>query len=266
MRRILIVLCYFIVHDAVAIELIAHRGYSCRTFENTVRSVNYAWLAGADGVELDLRVSKDGVVFLYHDDNINGRLISKLDYADINSAVNFTAPTFEMILNLGEPPGHFVLDLKEKDPSKYESLALLITASEIDQSHFVVQSASVAVLMAVKEQLPNARFYYLTHLKRTFPFYRVPKSKSVVAKIEGVGVDGLSVKGRKFIDQGFVQDIKDAGYLVNVWTINDPSRASYYRDIGVDGIITDFIEHVRSEVLNGTKFNGQCMSAAQDAS
>jgi len=266
MYRILIALCSFIALDAVAIEFIAHRGYSCGTFENTILSVRNAWLVGSDGVELDLRVSKDGVVFLYHDDDIDGRSISRLDYAEVNSAMEITAPTFESILNLGEPPGYFVLDLKEMDPNKYESLAPLILASAVEQSRFVIQSNSVAVLAAVKEQLPGAEFYYLTHLKRMFPLYRAPKSNSIVARIEGFNVDGVSLKGRGFIDQRFIQDFKDAGYLVNVWTINDPARASYYRGIGVDGLITDFIEQVRSEVLDGKNFEGQCLDAVQDAS
>jgi glycerophosphoryl diester phosphodiesterase len=265
MSRILIALCSFIALDAVAIEFIAHRGYSCGTLENTVLSVSNAWLVGSDGVELDLRVSKDGVVFLYHDDKIDGRSISKLDYAEVNSAVEIGAPTFESILNLGEPPGYFVLDLKEMEPGKYESLARLISASAVEQSHFVIQSTSEAVLAALKEQLPDAKFYYLTHLKRTFPLYRAPKSNIIVARIEGFNVDGVSLKGRGFIDQRFIQDFKGAGYLVNVWTINDPARASYYRDIGVDGLITDFVEQVRSEVIDGKIFEGQCLGAIQDA-
>jgi glycerophosphoryl diester phosphodiesterase len=266
MRRILLVLCYCFVHDAMAIELIAHRGYSCRTLENTIGSVNYAWRAGSDGVEIDLRVSKDGVVFLFHDDNIHDILISKMDYSEIGSLVEYTAPSFESILDLGNPPGYFVLDLKDKDPARYISIAALITKSGINQNRFVVQSNNTAALMAVKEYLPGASFYYLSHLKRRFPFYLTPRPSRVLNRIRGLEIDGVSVKGRRFIDEHFVQEFKEAGYLVNVWTINDPARASYYRDIGVDGIITDVIEEIRSELFDGRKIEGQCLSSGQDVS
>jgi len=264
MRCILITICLFSVHQAVAIDIIAHRGYSCRAPENTVGSVNDAWLAQADGVELDLRVSKDGVVFLHHDDDIRGRLISKLNYAEISSIDETAVPSFESILNVGTPPGYFVLDLKEEKPDKYESLSALIARSGIEPSHFVIQSTSIATLMTVKKRLPDAKYYFVSNLKRRFPFYLTPRPKRVVSRLENFKIDGVSLKGHDFIDRSFVQEIKEAGYLVNIWTINDPARTSYYRDIGVDGLITDFVEQVRSEVVDGRRFEGRCLDEVQD--
>ena len=266
MTRILIALCLFIAHESPAIEFIAHRGYACGTLENTVKSVQYAWLAGADGVELDLRVSRDGIIFLYHDDNINGQPIDKLDYEDISSPRRPNAPKLEQILALGEPPGYFILDLKETDPNKYEPLPSLLAASGIGEDRFVIQSTNIVALAVLKKRMPNARFLYLSHLKRTFPLYRAPKPKRIIANIAGIGLDGVSLKGRQFIDEQFVMKIRAAGYDVNIWTINDPDRAIYYRDIGVDGLITDFVEELRSEVLDGKKFEKKCLSSVHDAS
>lgn len=246
-------------------EIIAHRGYSCGTLDNTAKSVEYAWLAGADGVEVDLRVSRDGVVFLYHDDNVNGRSISKADYADIVMPGRPNAPALKTILDLAEPLGYFVLDLKESDPNKYLSLPLLIADSGIAESRFTIQSTNIATLVAMKRELPNAKYFYLSHLKRTFPFYRIPKPEKIMQRIEGLEFDGVSLKGRQFINEFFVQEFKSAGYRVNIWTINDPARGAFYQKIGVDGLITDFVEEIRSEVLDGRRFEGQCPSTTIDA-
>jgi glycerophosphoryl diester phosphodiesterase len=59
------------------VEIIAHRGYSARTPENTLVAIDAAVTARADAVEFDLQVSADGVPVLLHDDTLertsNGR-------------------------------------------------------------------------------------------------------------------------------------------------------------------------------------------------
>lgn len=49
---------------------IAHRGFSALYPENTFRAIEAAMLSQADGFECDLRMTKDGVVVLFHDDNL----------------------------------------------------------------------------------------------------------------------------------------------------------------------------------------------------
>ena len=260
-KRVFLILSVLITHEASAVEIIAHRGYSCGKLENTIESVEDAWLAGADGVELDLRVSRDKVIFLYHDNSIDGRPITRSDYAEIVARKQSSAPKLVDILGLGDPPGYFILDLKEPDPAKYRSLPLLISESGIDERRIAFQSSRIEVLTFLKGQLPEARFFYLSHLKRRFPLYRTPKPESILAVVDGYGVDGVSLKGRQFLDESFVREIKDAGYRVNIWTINDPVRATYYRELGVDGLITDFVEDVRAEAIDEVQSARQCSSS-----
>jgi len=262
MSRILTVLCCFLAQNTGAVDVIAHRGNACDAIENTTKAVQAAWMVGADAVEVDLRVSKDGVIFLYHDEDIRDQPASNLIYSAIRSGSENVAPSFETILRQGTPPGYYILDLKENDAGKYRFLATLIAESEIDPGYFAIQSASTDVLKGVREYLPTARFFYLADLDRTFPFYRVPKAQNLLKKLEGLGIDGVSLKGRSFLDKQFIQTIKEAGYRVNVWTINDPARATFYRDIGVDGIITDFVARTRSAVVD-EKWLGEFCAATR---
>ena len=235
-----------LAQDLLAVELIAHRGYACRAAQNSVAAVDDAWLAKADGVEIDLRVSKDGVVLAYHDEDIAGRAVAGMRYEEISRIAGHAAPTLRSILDIGTPPGYFVWDLKEKDAAKYAPLASLIAQTGIDPERVLVQGQSVYVLTAVRATLPDAKFYYLSDLKRSAPFFRAPGADTILARIGDAGLDGVSLKGRRFIDSAFVERLKAAGYRVNVWTINDPSRITHYRNIGVDAVITDELQGARA--------------------
>lgn len=49
------------------VEIIAHRGFSARAPENTMAAIEAAIAQGADAIEFDLRVTRDGVPVLFHD-------------------------------------------------------------------------------------------------------------------------------------------------------------------------------------------------------
>ena len=60
-----LMLCQCVV--AVDVEIIAHRGASHDAPENTLESVKLGWVQGADAVEVDVYLSKDGYIVLHHD-------------------------------------------------------------------------------------------------------------------------------------------------------------------------------------------------------
>ena len=65
-------LCMFflpVLVSAVDVEIIAHRGASFDAPENTLESVNLGWAKQADAVEVDVYLSKDGQIVVFHDHN-----------------------------------------------------------------------------------------------------------------------------------------------------------------------------------------------------
>src|SRR6476660_9073587 len=52
-------------------QIFAHRGYSAAYAENTMRAFAAAEKAGADGLELDVQVTKDGEVVVIHDEKVD---------------------------------------------------------------------------------------------------------------------------------------------------------------------------------------------------
>lgn len=53
-------------------KIIAHRGYSSLYPENTMHAFKEAVATGADGIELDVQLSADGELMIYHDNDISG--------------------------------------------------------------------------------------------------------------------------------------------------------------------------------------------------
>ncbi len=263
MNHFLVVLSAFLVVEAMAVEIIAHRGYSCGSSDNTVDAVKLAWAVEADGVEVDLRTTNDGVIVLYHDEKFNGRFLSEQNYEDIHRESNGTIPTLEQVLAIGNSPGYFVLDLKSDDSSDYDSLPMLIEASGKGQHQIIVQGPSIPVLRNVSAGLPGAAYYYLSDLKRKLPFFSKPKPTSILKEINGLRAMGVSLKGRRFLTPEFFNVFKEAGYRVHVWTVNDSARAMEYVAMGADGIITDAVERIQSELEGKNEDENLCSQMLQ---
>src|SRR5215218_8233942 len=66
---------------------IAHRGMPRRERENTLASFAAALAAGADGIELDVHASVDGVVVVHHDSHLRGGVaIAQTQWRDLERA------------------------------------------------------------------------------------------------------------------------------------------------------------------------------------
>ena len=82
--------------------VIAHRGASVDRPENTVAAFAEARVQGADWVELDVRLSADGVLVVHHDAHLaDGRLIRLVDSDDLPADVPSLAEAFEAAEGMG---------------------------------------------------------------------------------------------------------------------------------------------------------------------
>ena len=73
--------------------VLAHRGYHAELPENTLAAFDAARGQGADGVETDVRVTRDGTPILFHDRLIQGREISALTHAELAALAGVAVPT-----------------------------------------------------------------------------------------------------------------------------------------------------------------------------
>lgn len=223
-----------------ALETIAHRGYACGTVENTLESVRKAWAVSVDAVEVDVRVSIDGVAYLYHDDELDSRGVADMTYAQLQEASAFQVPRLsELLAERFTGSGYFLLDLKSVDTAQLQVLAEVIRHSRVPLARVAMHSDSTLALRDIGRRLPGVRLVYLSRLKRQFPFFLAPKPRKLIEEARYAGAQTVSLKGRRFITEKFVHTLQQAGLKVNVWTINSNDSMRFYRDVGVDGLITD---------------------------
>lgn len=228
------------VDSSEALEFIAHRANYDFPIENSIEATRRALTSSVDAIELDVRVSNDGVVYLYHDDEIDGKELTELSFEQVRTLASISStPTLEEVLSLGEPRSFYLLDLKIENMDSIESLVSVVRASDIEPRKIAFQSHSLEILQQLEHKAPLSTRIYLSSLKRTTPFFLLPTATKLLASMSGYAVDGISLKGRDFLNLEYISSLKEAGLRVYVWTINDFERIQYYVTNGVDGVITD---------------------------
>lgn len=98
--------------------IIGHRGIAHPlTPENSLSAVESALLAGADGVEVDVRLTADGVPVCHHDESLwrtagDRRAVSSLPYSELASIGRHRVPLLSEVIDLVEGRGRLIIDVK----------------------------------------------------------------------------------------------------------------------------------------------------------
>lgn len=221
--------------------ILAHRGASQAESENTIAAFERAREMGADGVELDIRLTEDGVVVVHHDAELaDGRLIRSLRSDQLPDYV----PTLEDVFGVCD--GLFVnVEIKnEPDDADYDPdhtivSPMLTVLRGRDVSTLLVSSFDMTAINAVHDVASHIPTGFLT--------------------MDPVGADvpvgRAAAHGHKAIHPAdeivtpkWIAIAQEAGLTVNVWTVDDPKRMKALADMGVDSIITN-VPDVASTVL-----------------
>ena len=96
-------------------KIIAHRGYSSRYRENTRSAFEAAHKAGADIIELDLVLTKDGRIFVNHDLDVKGKLVRHMNLEELKDVVPDSMSLEEVLLWAEGKGVGLYLDVKDRD-------------------------------------------------------------------------------------------------------------------------------------------------------
>lgn len=242
-----------------------HRGVQSLWPENTLDSFRAAMDLGVDFVELDLLATSEGEIVIHHDYEVEGRLIrslplSEVKKVDCGSVINPNFPLqqpsphaqipllrelFEMIQTSHHSSAkqlHFNLEIKSDLSHPEYTLPLPVLADKIWE---IVQLFHMEDRVYFSSFNPEALF----HIKKKDP-------RVVVAFLyaKGGGEDFLSkvlevcmkLQAKIFspleslVTSEVVNACKEKKLLVIPWTVNDWGRYRELREMGVDGIITDY--------------------------
>lgn len=239
--RHFILLSLWLAGSAQAVLCIAHRGFSASFPANSMAAIDAAWEADAPVVEIDLRRTVDGNIVLVHDAEINNREVCDLSYAQLQALTpGHHVPTLPDVLATMQPGRVLLLDLKEQQIDFLEQLVRLLDAYAIQPDHVLLQSTQLQSLVWLRKHLPQRYpLFFVSKLERRGLFRRPPDADRLAARLVKADLDGITAKGRQFIDAAFVDAFHEHDLRYFVWTLNDPSRYRHYAQLGVDGIITD---------------------------
>lgn len=222
-------------------KIVAHRGASRAAPENTLAAIRAAAVEGADGVELDVRLTRDAEPVLIHDPDLlrttgDPRPVAHClltDLAPLDAGAWFgrdyageRIPHLEEALTAATGFQLINLDLK-CDPG---------TSTELADRVLAVVSASPAGRLC---RITAADSLILARCRERAP--HIPVGRLVESSDTPWQPDGLTFLSvhEDLIDETLVRQAADRRLEVWAWTVNDPDRARALARAGVAVVITD---------------------------
>lgn len=218
-----------------------HRGDCSIAPENTIPAFRSAIRKGGDRIELDVQMSRDGVVVVTHDTSLKrctgkNAKVYDLTFAEIEAldagrwfSARFAGtriPSFEEVLQLCQ--GRIDLNVEIKPsaatPTLEAETVRLLRAYGFE-GHCVITSQSYETLHKVKELAPDIPTGYILALG-VGNYYDLPDA------------DFFSVE-HTFITSGMVNQIHLRGKTISAWTIAQEDDARHMMELGADDLITD---------------------------
>lgn len=254
-------------------DVVAHRGASAVEAEHTLTAYLRALDDGADGLECDVRLTRDGVLVCVHDRRVDrtssGRgVVSTLELADLSEldfgswrnddedepdpllTANWEAPDFdrtsvltlERLLEMVVSVDRGVrLAIETKHPTRYAGLVestLVETLARFDLAGGAGNGKHAVQVMSFAP-LGLRRIRQLApdlptvHLMKRVPLRHRDGSVSVSATIAGPSLEGV-----KAFPQ-YVERAHARGHEVHVWTVDKPEDVEAMVALGVDVLITN---------------------------
>jgi glycerophosphoryl diester phosphodiesterase len=233
---------------------IAHRGASAAAPPNTLAAFHRAIELGADGVEFDVHLSADGVPVVIHDFTVDattdgsGRVIdltlAQLKQLDAGATFDPSfagerIPTLEEVLEaLGS---RLLLNIELKttnlhDNGLEQAVIAQVERLALDDSVLLssFQPLSLRRAKQIAPHIPVGLLYgpdlpLLRHAWLAF----LPRHEARHPK-------------HTMVDASYMAWARRRGYRVNTWTVDDPDEMRRLIDLGVDGIVTNVPDVLRS--------------------
>jgi glycerophosphoryl diester phosphodiesterase len=213
-------------------KVYAHRGASAERPENTLPAFARALELGADGIELDVHLSRDGVPVVIHDDTVNRTTngegaVAEMAAADLqalDAGGGAGVPTLANVLDLVDDRMHVDIEVKVAAAAD----AVLAETIQRPTLSFAISSFNHDVLRHVRAVHPRVELWPLT----------LGVADDVLATANALGSPCIAVHD-PLLNAEIVEYARGRGVECWVWTVNDPERAVMLAQMGAIGICTD---------------------------
>ena len=217
----------------------AHRGASEYYPENTLMAFCAGLDMGANGIETDVHITRDGVLVLFHDDTlarVTGAegAVGDYTYEELQrltvqhaSGKADKIPTLESFLRcFGWRDLHFAIELKAKNIEK--EVAAMLDRFDMREKT-IVTSFCYENLERMRAAAPHYRLGYL---------YK-PDTQDVEEKAQRLKLEQLCPKA-EIVDRQLVDSLKAKGYSVRAWGVKNEELMHRVIASGADGMTVNF--------------------------
>jgi glycerophosphoryl diester phosphodiesterase len=220
-------------------QVIAHRGYwdKLGSAQNSLSSLRNAIKTGAYGSELDVWITRDGVIVLNHDDDYQGVAIETATYAELSSlrlANGEPIPTLPQCIEIAgaQTATRLIVEIKPHSSVERENAAVAEIVRLINEGGV----ADITDYISFSENICR-------ELIRLNPAHRVAylNGEKSPATLKAEGYWGLDYAWDVLKERHpeWIKEAKALGLTTNVWTVNNVERMQYFLSQGVDYITTD---------------------------
>jgi len=221
---------------------IAHRGASENYPENTIMAFEKAIEMGADMLEVDLRLSKDGQVVVFHDEKVRVRnnqkkAISELTLAEIKDVEldkNQRIPTFKEILSEFKDRCRFYIDLKGETALEY-AIAILVEENCINCAILGVSNpALIEKARMLSRDISISLLVKLNKMDKTFELGKKYKPDYLHPCWEN-----FSETPSSLLTKDFFKKAKEGNFGIVTWHEENEEELINLSSLPVHGICTD---------------------------
>ncbi|EGX60226.1 glycerophosphoryl diester phosphodiesterase [Streptomyces zinciresistens K42] len=213
------------------VTVVGHRGDPYRVRENTLASLRSARALGVDAVEIDVRLSADGVPVVLHDATLkrlweHDRPLAALSAAEVRGLTAGGVPTLAEALDAGEG-SRLMLDLPGA-PDVRAARRIVDVVRACGAEDRVYYCAGASAMLAVRAADPAAE------IALTWTTLAPPRPGLLAA----VRPRWLNYRF-PLVDRALAERVHRAGLLLSVWTPDTRRSLRRLLDAGVDSITTN---------------------------
>ncbi|HVX90048.1 MAG TPA: glycerophosphodiester phosphodiesterase [Gemmatimonadales bacterium] len=217
-------------------QIIAHRGASGHAYENSLSSFALAKQLRAEGVELDIHSTLDGVFLVHHDPVVPG--VGVIGTLPHDAFLAHRLPNGEPIPTLGqvlEELGAFQIWIEVKTLApQWDARLLQLMKAGPSPERYAVHGFDHRIIGRLGAQAPLLRRGILS---ASYPV-------DLLTPMATVGADPLWQEAA-LIDRAMVETLHSAGKHLIAWTANDPAEIARLTALGIDGICGNYPERIR---------------------
>ncbi len=247
----------------------AHRGGAALWPENTLEAFRGALGEGFTYLETDLHTTRDGVIVVHHDPTLDRTtdgtgLLKERTFAELrtlDAGYRFTTdsrtypfrgkglqiPSFEEAVELGKNVC-FNVEIKQRDPSMTQALWRFI--SERDLHDRILVNAEQDPIIKEFRRVSGGRVATGASRREATLFWVSVQAR--LSRFVPTSFDALQVpvfSGRlHVVDEKFVLAAHRRGIHVHVWTVDEEAEMRVLLSLGVDGLMTDRPDRLRTVV------------------